>query len=91
MFKFLPTSSLKWIDPKEFGLNNYTKRCVLEVNLETPKELYKLHNDYPLGPDKTDIKKGILPGYRLKIAHFYKILTGSVKKLVSNIFEKLRE
>ena len=60
MFKFLPTSSLKWIDPKEFELNKYTtnssKSCVLEANLETPKELYELHNDYPFGPDKTDTK-----------------------------------
>ena len=24
MFKFLPTSGFKWIDPKEFDLNKYT-------------------------------------------------------------------
>ena len=38
MFKFLPTSGFKWIDPKEFDLNKYSsnssKRCVLEVDLE---------------------------------------------------------
>ena len=32
---------VKWIDPKEFGLNKYTsdssKGCVLEVDLEYPK------------------------------------------------------
>ena len=41
--KFLITSRFKWIDPKEFVLNRYTsnssKRCVLKVDLEYPKEL----------------------------------------------------
>ena len=41
--KFLITSRFKWIDPKEFDLNRYTsnssKRCVLKVDLEYPKEL----------------------------------------------------
>ena len=43
MSKYLPTSRFKWIDPKEFDLNKYTsnssKGCVLEVDLEYPKEL----------------------------------------------------
>ena len=42
MSKFLPTSGFKGIDPKEFDLNKYTsdssKGCVLEVDLEYPKE-----------------------------------------------------
>ena len=41
--------------PEEFGLNKYTsnssKGGVLEVDLEYPKELHNLHNDYPLAPD----------------------------------------
>ena len=50
MSKFLPTSGFKWIDLKEFDLNKYTsnssKRCVIEIDLEYPKELRELHNDY---------------------------------------------
>ena len=61
MSKFLLTSGFKWIDPKEFDLNKYTsissKGCVLEVCLDYPKELRELHNDYPLTPDKIEIKK----------------------------------
>ena len=49
MSTFLPTSGFKWIDPKEFHLNKYTsnnsKTCVLEVDLEYPKELRQLHKD----------------------------------------------
>ena len=41
MCKVLPTSSFKWINPKEFDLNKYTntssKGCVLEIDLEYPK------------------------------------------------------
>ena len=43
MTKFFPVSKFKWIDPKDFDLNKYTsnssKGCVLEVDLEYPKEL----------------------------------------------------
>ena len=43
MSKFLPTSGFRWIDPKEFDLNEYasnsSKVCVLEVDLEYHKEL----------------------------------------------------
>ena len=45
-------------------MNKYTsdssKVCVLEVDLEYPKELGKLHSDYPLAPDKIEIKKEML-------------------------------
>ena len=67
MSKFLPIR-FKWIDPKEFELNKYTsnssKGCAFEFDLEYPKELRELHNDYPLVPDKIEM----LPEYQLKIA-----------------------
>ena len=48
--KFPPTSGFKWIDLIEFAFNksnsNSSKGCVLEVDLEHPKELHELHNDY---------------------------------------------
>ena len=74
MSKFLPTSGFKWIDAKEFDLNKYpsnsSKVCVVEVDLEYPKELRELHNDYPLAPDKIEIKKEMLSEYKLKIKLF---------------------
>ena len=90
--KFLPTSSFKWIDPKEFDLNKYTsnssKGCVLEVDLEYPKELLELHNDYPLAPENIEIKREMLSDYQLKIADQYNIPIGNVSKLVPNFFDK---
>ena len=92
MSKFLPTSGFKWIDPKEFDLNNYTssssKGCVLEVDLEYPKELRELHNDYPLAPDKIEIKREMLSDYQLKMADLYNISICNIKKLVLNFFDK---
>ena len=90
--KFLSTSRFKWIDPKEFDLNKHTsnssKGCVLEVDLEYPTELRELHNDYPLAPDKIEIKRGMSSEYQLKIADLYNIPIGNVKKLVANISDK---
>ena len=51
---FQEMGSIKWTDPKEFDLNkctiNSSKGCVLEVELEYPKELRELLNNYPLVP-----------------------------------------
>ena len=90
--RILPTSSFKWIDPKEFDLNKYTsnssKGCILGVDLEYPKELRELHNDYPLAPDKIETKREMLSDYQLKITDLYNILIGNVKKLVPNFLIK---
>ena len=64
MSKFLPKSGFKWIDPKEFDVNKYasnsSKECVVEIDLEYPKDLQELHNDYPLASDKIEIKRKIV-------------------------------
>ena len=90
MVKFLLTSGFKWIDPKKFDLNIYAsnslKECILEVDLEYPKELHELHNDYPLAPDMIEIKREILSEYQLKISDLYNIPVGNVKKWVPNMF-----
>ena len=92
MSKFLPVNGFKWIDPKEFNLNKYSsnssKENVLEVDLEYPKELRELHNDYPLAPDKIEIEREMLSEYQLKIADHYNIPIGNVKKLVPNFFDR---
>ena len=73
-------------------LNKYTsnssKACVLEVDLEYPKELQALHSDYPLAPDKIEIKREMLSDYQLKIADLYNIPIGNNKKIVPNFFDK---
>ena len=46
---------------------------MIEVDLEYPKELHELHNDYSLAPDKIEIKRKMLSSYQLKIADFCNI------------------
>ena len=91
MSKCLPTSGFKWIVPKEFDLNkctsNSSKECVLQVNPEYSKEFKKLQNDYPLAPDKIQMKREMLSDYQLKITNLYNIPIGNVKKLVPNFFD----
>ena len=68
MYQFLPTSRFKWIRPKEFDLHKYTsnssKDCVLEADLEYPKELRELNNDYSSALDKIEIKEELLSQYQ---------------------------
>ena len=92
MSKSFSTSGFKWIDPKELELNKYasysSKGCVLEVDLEYPKKLRELLDDYPLVPKKMEIKREMLSEDQLKIADLYNISIGNVKKLVPSIFDK---
>ena len=92
MSKFLPRSSFKWIDPKEFDLSKYisnsSEGCVLEVDLEYPEEFRVLNDDYPLAPDEIEIKIEILSEYQLKITDLNNIPIGNVKKLVPNFVDK---
>ena len=60
--------------------SNNSKGCVLEVDLEYPRELRELPNDYPLAPDRIEIKRKILSDYQLKIADLYNISIGNAKK-----------
>ena len=64
------------------------KGCPLKVDLEYSKELQELHNDYPLAPDKTEIKEKKLSSYKSKTVDLYKISIGNVKTLVPNLFDR---
>ena len=90
--RVLPANGCKWIDPKEFDMNKYisnsSKGCALEVDLDYPKELHKLHNDYALAPDKIQIKREMLLEYQLKMADSYNIPIANVTKVLPNFFDK---
>ena len=63
---------------------------ILEVDLEYPKELHKLHNDYPLAPEKLAVTNDILSKYCKEIADKYEIKVGNVKKLIPNLGNKTK-
>ena len=61
---------------------------ILKVDLEYPDELHKLHNDYPLAPEKLAIHYDMLSDYCKKIADEYGIKIADVKKLIPNLDNK---
>ena len=70
MSQYLPYSGFKWLNQKEisdFCLNSIEEKnsisYILEVDLEYPSELHKLHNDYPLASEKLEISQNMLSKY----------------------------
>ena len=67
MSEKLPTHGFKWFMRGEMEklydnqvLQIWEKTpCILEVDLEYPKELHDLHNDYPLCPERVKCKNGV--------------------------------
>ena len=54
MMKPLPVGDFKWMEEKELG-HWKDFPCILEVDLEYPRGLHDLHNDYPLAPERLKI------------------------------------
>ena len=62
MSKPLPYKNFRWMKEEELGnwerlSSEEGKGCILEVDLEYPKELHDPHNEYPLAPEKITIGK----------------------------------
>ena len=89
MSGYLPYGGFKWLkNVNNFDVNSISENrsigYILEVDLEYPDELQKLHSDYPLAPEKLAIPYDILSDYSKKIADEYGIKAGDVKKLIPN-------
>ena len=91
MSQKLPTGNFEWID-KNVNLSDYdndsSKGIILEVDLEYPKELHDLHNDYPLAPEKFKVSNEMLSNYCKRIAEKYNISVGLVEKLIPTLCDK---
>ena len=95
MSQYLPTGGFKSLTEKQINKLNLAeykddskKGLILEVDLEYPKELHDLHNDYPLGPDKVKVNKSMLSDYCKKIQNKFNISTGLVHKLIPTLCNK---
>ena len=51
-----PHKNFKWMNADELE-NGESKPCILEVDLEYPKELHDKHNEYPLAPERLLVDK----------------------------------
>ena len=95
MSQYLPTGNFKWMTDKEISKTNLGKYeldskegLILEVDLEYPKELHDLHNDYPVPPEKVKVSKNMLSTYCKKIAEKYNNSIGLVSKLILTLRDK---
>ena len=64
----LPTHGFKWMNDRELPVWRKIP-CILEVDLEYPKELHDLHNDYPLASERVMCKNNVeklIPSLRNK-------------------------
>ena len=95
MSQHLPTGKFKWLTQKQIDETNLAKYdekskkgLILEVDLEYPKELHNLHNDYPLASEKVKVSRDMLSNYCKSIADKYNISTGLVHKLIPTLNNK---
>ena len=93
MSGFLPYGRFKWFkNADNFDVNSISEKSpidyILEVNLEYPDELHKLHDEYPLAPEKLAIPYDMLSDYCKKLADEYGIKVGGVNKLIPNLGDK---
>ena len=70
MSQYLPTGGFRWMTEKQISKldlakvnENSKKGLILEVDLEYPKELHNLHNDYPLAAERVCVNKEMLSEY----------------------------
>ena len=92
MSQYLPTGGFRWMTQKQIDKINLAKYqedskkgLIVEVDLEYPKELHDLHNDYPLGPEKVKVTNDMLSEYCKNISEKYSISTGLVSKLIPTL------
>ena len=95
MSGYLPYGGFKWLKSLDnFDVNSISEKSpvgyILEVDLECPDELYVLHNNYPLAPEKIAIPYDMLSDYCEKIADEYGIKDGGLKKLVPDLGNKTK-
>ena len=95
MSQYLLYGSFKWLSNEELNnidLGKYKENSndglILEADLEYPKDLHELHNDYPLAPEKVKVSKDMLSDYCNKISEKYKISFGMVNKLIPMLNNK---
>ena len=95
MSKYLPYGECEWLkNVHELDIMSLNEKSdvgyILEVDRKYPKELHKLHNDYPLAPEKLTVTNDVLSNCCKSIADKYDIEVDYVKKLIPNLGNKTK-
>ena len=94
----LPHGNFKWSEERDideliyqYGRNDEsTEGCIVMVDLEYPKELHDLHNDYPVAPETMKVTNEMLSEYAEDLKEKCNIGDDVCKKLVPNLMNKER-
>jgi hypothetical protein len=86
----LPNGDFKWEeDLDSIKIEDYQedsqRGMVLEVDMEYPKRLHKIHNGYPLAPESKEIGKQMLSQYAKDIVKKFNLTVGGVRKLIASL------
>lgn len=98
MSEFLPFGGFRWLKKEELSkftvdsLEKYTetscKGAFLEVDLEYPKELHDLHNEYPLAPERGVVTDDMLSDYCKDLKKKTGASGNSCSKLLTTLYDK---
>ena len=96
-FDYLPYGGFRWLSKEEikkFDLDSIPENSkigyILEVDLEYCKELHDIHNDCPSCPEHIEVNYKMLSNYCKDIVDRYNIKAGRVKKLIPNLYNKIK-
>ncbi|KAK3105879.1 hypothetical protein FSP39_007710 [Pinctada imbricata] len=91
----LPTHDFDWLNEEEIATLDATSLpptedtgYILEVDLEYPKHLHDLHNDYPLAPKALEIRREMLSPYQTELLKDLGMKATKCSKLIPNLHDK---
>lgn len=92
MMQKLPYSDLKFQDVTiEEALNwnvEGSHGCILEVDLDYPKEIHDIHSMYPLAPEKMIVENKMLSPFQINMKETLDIKEDKVAKLLCTLYPK---
>ena len=95
MGQYFPYGGFKWVKFNNAVVNRILNKSdnslygyFLEVDLDYPKELHDIHNDYSIAPEKIKPEDEMLSPHSFEIKNEYDIKTGGIDKLPPNLMSK---
>ena len=84
----LPYRNFKWVEADSVIQKKKGIGHIYEVDLEYPKELHDLRNDYPCAAEKIKVTDEMLSDYCREIKNKFNISSGNVHKLIPTLKDK---